>query len=261
MVASLTRDPADEPDLAARLMKNAFSHLENELLEQKPLCILLAPEWRRSRDKPIGNDALVSIAGVVRSLGEISPPQKNWDTILSNMLQIPILQPDNAPVYRSAVLPLPKALGLIGNCDSSVTDQVRSWFTALIEDQDILDSIAIDSVTLADSASRIGAQLRSRWFRGIRRETVFLDINVLRFPDADHPFFELYKLKVDAWMQRWPFFSLRRSMNGLTGVFQAYKFQPQKSIINELSPQTLDKAIQEAEALLDSKGQLLLAFG
>ncbi|EKM58346.1 uncharacterized protein PHACADRAFT_182694 [Phanerochaete carnosa HHB-10118-sp] len=264
MVAAL---PRNDPDFVTRLMNSAFSHSEDvsvvirsydfrkELLAQKPLHVGLAPEWRRSYDRRAGRDSLVSMAGTMRSLAKIPPQERSWDKIISTMTQTPLLEPDNAPVHRSAVLPLPKALGFVGNCDSSVIDRIKSWFVSLVGDQEIMSALAVDIVVLADSASRLGTQLSLPRFRAVQQETTLLDINVIRFPDTGHPFFELYMLKVDAWSQRWPLFVPKEDMNGLSGAFQAHKFRPRTSIINELSPQTLERAVQEAEALLDSQGR------
>ncbi|GJE88710.1 hypothetical protein PsYK624_047930 [Phanerochaete sordida] len=264
MVTVPHRNTVAGSDFVARL-SSAFSHptdvnkvirsydLRKELLAQRPLRIALAPDWSRCREQRPGQEAKVSIAGVVRSLAELSAESRHWDTVLSNMTQIPLLEADTAPEHRSAALPTRKGLPLLGK-RSTLAERVQLWLSMLIGDEAIVKSLGLDTAALAESVTRLSAQIPSQYFKGVRREMPLIDINVLRFPDADYPFFELYRLKIDAWFQRWPLFSFRRAANGFTGVFQAYRFRPQKSIINDLAPQTVEKAVQEAEALLDSEG-------
>lgn len=234
-------------DLSQVLQTN---NLKEDLLDGRPLRIALAVTRSRTSEKRPGRDLLVATAAVLRSLTGIPDDERNWDTALSNMTQIPLLGPDPDPEHRSAALPSRGGIFSFGKRIGA--EKVKLWLSTLVANEDISDTLAIDSSALSDSLSLLGTRIPSHWLKGVRREQPFIDINVLWLPDGDRPYFMLYRIKVDAWFQRWPFFSFRRPVNGLAGVFQAYKFSPQKSMIDGLSPQLVEQAVSEANTFFDN---------
>ncbi|GJE88715.1 hypothetical protein PsYK624_047980 [Phanerochaete sordida] len=244
---------------------DAFSHSEDVSalirsfgdpkisLAQRPLCIGLAPDRAKCCDKDVGEVVKVSVATVTRSLSKIPAGEKHWETVLSAMAQVPLLESDGNNIHRSATFSCRSSSSFSADGEPSLQERISCWLFKLVGDEAIMDSLAVDALQLAlsRSVSRCTSQRSWSLFRGTRRELPLLDINVLRFPDSDRPFFELYRLRVDAWSQSWPFYTCSRATDGLTGVFQSHKFRMQKSLIYEVSRDTLDKAVEEAEIFLE----------
>ncbi|GJE88718.1 hypothetical protein PsYK624_048010 [Phanerochaete sordida] len=247
-----------------RLVDRAFSHpqdigdvirshdMDKETLAQQPLCIELAPEWGRGIDEPAGHEAMVAVTGVLRSLATIPPQGRSWDKVLSTLAQVPLLQPDTVPAYKSATLSCCASWNwtLFGKHEPSLPERVKSWVGELIGGKEAAISTTIDPALLIRSAASFSSQISPAYFHAIRQETALVDVAVLRFPNAEFPMFELYRLRIDAWAERRPLFAGGQAKIGLSGAYHSYKFQPQKSLIYEISPQTFKKAVAEAEALL-----------
>lgn len=74
--------------------------------------------------------------------------------------------------------------------------QVLTWFTALINDDDVLQSTKIDINVVGDIVGRVGAAVDSfvaAFYSQSNYDKRIVDVGVLRFPDPDHPFFKVCK--------------------------------------------------------------------
>ena len=59
-------------------------------------------------------------------------------------------------------------------------------------DREVIDCLAIDISQLVSIVSQVGSQISSQLFRSAKRtEMSLVDITVLRFPNAENPFFQV----------------------------------------------------------------------
>lgn len=77
-----------------------------------------------------------------------------------------------------------------------------------------------------------------------------VEIGVLRYPDIEHPYFKVYKIKLTAWSDCSRVLFVETNKNGITGEFNCRKYKPRDSIIAGLREEIVAKAVQEAEDLL-----------
>lgn len=95
----------------------------------RPLRVDLAPSWRSSTGDSgtLDKRCLVMISGTMRSLSNISPDSKNWDTIQSNLMQISLLSPDGHTTSRRASLRIPRSKGFSCIPGPSATDHAGKY--------------------------------------------------------------------------------------------------------------------------------------
>ncbi|KDR77777.1 hypothetical protein GALMADRAFT_65750, partial [Galerina marginata CBS 339.88] len=48
-----------------------------------------------------------------------------------------------------------------------------------------------------------------------KHEKTIVDIGVLRFPDQDHPYFQVYRIKIHAWSESERVFFVQEDSNGI----------------------------------------------
>lgn len=71
---------------------------------------------------------------------------------------------------------------------------MHDWFSNLIDDSDALDSTQIDSDILEKVVAQTGAMIDSfvsDFAQDEYHEKTMIDIEVLQFPDNDHPYFKV----------------------------------------------------------------------
>lgn len=168
-------------------------------------------------------------------------------------MQNPLLNPEANTASQRASLRIPKSTGRLCIPTPSVKDKpgkctplqssedahgqlLESWFDTLVGSPDVVTATAIDIDTIIHAASQLGSQIPSRLFRTVNCELPLVDITVLRFPDVNNPFFEvflraslvtgrtlrlhlqLYNLILYAWYQRRPILvPAKGNVDGLTG--------------------------------------------
>ncbi|KAH9886198.1 hypothetical protein C8Q73DRAFT_282765 [Cubamyces lactineus] len=214
----------------------------------------LTQESVKSMDKELK----VMIAGTMHALekerkkGEGIP----WETVVSVMTQNPLLEPNGDEIVRSDKL-IKEGHGLFkfdGSPDQAIVEQVNSWFVSLIRDEDILLSTRIDIKVMAAIVAQTGAMVKSfgsvLYEKEIHQKTI-VDIGVLRFPDLDHPYFKVYRIKLIAWSRSKRILAAQKDKNGIVGEFASRRFRPRKSTMEKLSQATIEKAVAEAEALFN----------
>jgi len=205
--------------------------------------------------KAMDKELKIMIAGTMRALAAIPEGQRNWDKILSTMMQNPLIEPDGtAHVARNDRF-IKAGINVFkfdGSPDAGIVKQVQNWFNALIADDDVVKSTKIDINILANIVAQTGATVdafATVFYKDERHEQTLVDIGVLRFPDTDKPYFKLYRIQLTAWSQSQRVLMVQDDQNGITGEYNARNFRPRKAIIDGLKADVMKKAIQEAENL------------
>jgi len=202
--------------------------------------------------KTMDDHLKIMIAATMKSLSQLKPEDRSWDRVMSNMMQNPLLEPSTDALNRADKLIKHEAhnFKFDGSPDAAIVKEVESWFVKFINDQDVLDSTKIDIHVLANIVAQTGATIDSfcTFFGKIEKhEKTLVDIGVLRFPDVDHPHFQVYRIKLHAWSQSIRILYHQDDTNGITGEYSSRKFKPRQSVIDGLKPETQKLAIQQAE--------------
>lgn len=166
------------------------------------------------------------IAGTVKTLASIPSSERTWDKIVSTMLQCSLVEPAGEVITRADTLTKsgtnvfkldgspdnaivkevhtysPSPLSSRSHCLPPSLTQVESWFTALIDDKDILRSTQIDVNVLAQIVAQTGATIDSFetfFFKQESHEKTLIDIGILRFPDLNNPHFKVRNIALPLW--------------------------------------------------------------
>ncbi|BBN08865.1 hypothetical protein MPTK1_4g15100 [Marchantia polymorpha subsp. ruderalis] len=204
--------------------------------------------------KALDENLKIMIAGTLITIGKLA--DKSWKSILSTMMQHELLEPFHKEVARSDKLIKESSsdFKFDGSPDALIVREVKSWFSKLIDDEDVLNQTKIDINTLAKIVAQSGAAVDSFeafWVKHEKHEQTLVDIGVLRFPDLEHPYFKLYRIKLTAWADSSRILFHQEDRNGITGEFNSRKFRPRESIMRELTKETREKARLRAESLFD----------
>jgi len=219
----------------------------------------LAPsfgELNQESVKMMDDELKIMISGTLHLLEKIPPKERTWDKVMSTMMQASLLEPSDGKVDRVDKL-LKSGVNVFkfdGSPDAAIVKEVEGWFSKLISDEDVLRSTKIDIKVLAQIVAQTGATIDSfetLFYKNESHEKTMVDIGILRFPDISHPYFKVYRIKLDAWSQSKRVLMVQDDQNGITGEFNARNFRPRKEVIAELAEKTKKKAIEETESLWD----------
>ena len=203
--------------------------------------------------KAIDDELKIMIAGSVRALNKLA--DKSWESVVACMMQNTLIEPvpDGEVTNADKLIKEDAAyFKFDGSPDQKVINEVHSWFTKLISDQDVLDNSKIDIDLLAKIVAQSGATIDSfatLFYKHEYHERTMLEIGVIRFPDLDNPHFKLYRIKLTAWSDCSRVLFGESNSNGITGVYNCKKFRPRASVISELKKSTKVQAVSEAEDL------------
>ncbi|KAF5623738.1 hypothetical protein F25303_11705 [Fusarium sp. NRRL 25303] len=179
---------------------------------------------------------------------------KSWDAVVRTMMQNEIAMPDGEGVARSDTL-VRNSLNdfkFDGGPDSSIVREVQTWFNRLVSDPDVLNSTKIDINVLAKIVAQTGATVdsfESFFAKEEHHEQTLVDIGVLRFPDIDHPYFKLYRIKLIAWSDSRRIMFHSEDKNGITGEYNCRVFRPRASVIDCLTQAAHAKAVATFDAM------------
>lgn len=242
----------------------SFSEIDvKDNTKQDYLHVGLAPAYGKLTSeamKTMDKNLKVMISGTLRLLEkkrkELNRPL-SWDDLLSTLMQNPLIDFDDSEagskVDRTDKLIKPAVTNFFkisGAPDPIVVREVETWFTNFIGDQDILDSTVIDIKIMARIVAQTGATIDSvaaLIHKIEHHEKTLVDIGVLRFPDPDHPYFKIYRIRLTAWSVSSRYIAWQEDSNGITGELNVRHFRPRKSIIDEMKKEVKDKAVEEAE--------------
>jgi len=207
--------------------------------------------------KTMDEELKIMIAGTTRQIAKIPVADRNFEKLVSVMMQNPLLEPtDLAAVHHSDTFQKngTNAFKFDGSPDSSIVREVAQWFDNLIQDTDVLQSTQIDINVLGKIVAQSGATIDSfetLFVKDESHEWEVLDIGVLRYPDLDHPYFKLFRIYLRAWSRSQRILFVQEDNNGITGDFQSRNFKPRQSTMDGISAEVRKKAVAEAEALFD----------
>ncbi|KAJ6620954.1 hypothetical protein B0H10DRAFT_1875405 [Mycena sp. CBHHK59/15] len=199
----------------------------------------------------------IMIAGTMRVLSKIPPPQRSWDKVIETMMQNTLLEPvgsDNINRVDKFIKEGTNVFKFDGSPDTTIMREVETWFTNLINDEDVLKSTKIDINVVGAIVAQTGATIdaiETLIYKSESHEKTLVDIGVLRFPDIDNPYFKVYHIKLVAWSQSQRILMVQNDTNGITGVYNCRKFKPRASVINGMKKEVKQKAISEAEHIFD----------
>ncbi|KAJ3571450.1 hypothetical protein NP233_g3746 [Leucocoprinus birnbaumii] len=208
--------------------------------------------------KKMDEQLKVIISGTMRSLEKKRADVKRaltWDEVMSVMMQNSLLEPADGKVDRADKMIKPSKLNAFkfdGSPNDTIVKEVQSWFTRFISDQDVLDATKIDIKVMGEIVAKTGATVtnfETFFYKEEHHEKTLIDIGILRFPDIDHPYFKVYRIKVTAWSASARFLFLQEDQSGITGEFNARNFRPRESVIRGLKKETVEQAVKEAEDL------------
>ncbi|KAM4066581.1 hypothetical protein HRG_000666 [Hirsutella rhossiliensis] len=197
----------------------------------------------------------VMIAGTMKVLGKQT--DKSWKAVLSTMMQNELLEPDGAEIARAdkMIKESVNDFKIDGSADENIVREAKTWFINLIADDDVIQSTKIDINVMAQIVAQTGATIDSfetLFAKNEHHEKDLVDIGVLRFPDFDHPFFKLYRIKLVAWSDCSRILFHQADKNGITGEFNCRIFRPRASVIDGLTDAARRKAISAANAMFDN---------
>jgi len=171
----------------------------------------------------------IMIAATMKILAKQS--DKSWKAVLSTMMQNEFIKADESEIARSDKLIKNSSSDFKtdGSPDATIVKEVKSWFTKLISDDDVLQSTKIDIDVLGRIVAQSGATIDSFetfFAKREKHEQTLIDIGVLRFPDIEKPYFKLYRIKLTAWSDSSRILFHQEDKNGITGEFNSRIFRP-----------------------------------
>ncbi|KAJ6568538.1 hypothetical protein B0H19DRAFT_1065364 [Mycena capillaripes] len=204
--------------------------------------------------KDLDDELKIMIAGTMRSIAQVPAPQRSWEKILEVMMQNPLLEPEAFGTSRADKFVKEEVdfFKLDGSPDSLSVREVEPWFINLIQDNDVLKSSRINIGVMGNIVALTGATIDSfppAIYKNEYHEKTLVDIDVLCFPDIEHPHFKLFHIKLIAWSDSTRIMFAQNDMNGITGEFNSRIFNPRASVIAGLTESVKQQAIKEAENL------------
>ncbi|KAJ3574106.1 hypothetical protein NP233_g1981 [Leucocoprinus birnbaumii] len=178
-----------------------------------------------------------------------------WEEVMSVMMQNVLIVPDDEIIHRADKLikpSKPNAFKNDGSHSSAIVKEVEEWFKRLINDLELLGSTGIDISILGKIVALVGATVdgfRTLLYENDYHEKALVDVAVLCFPDVDHPYFKVYRIKLTAWSASARYLFAQEDRSGITGEFNARKFRPRTSVMDHLKQETISKIAKEAENL------------
>jgi len=203
----------------------------------------------------LDDEVKIALVGTVKTLTK--QKAKSYETVVSALMQTPLLEADEASnAARSDKLIRETSSDFeFEKTDSIIVGEAQSWFQTLISDEDVLKDIRFDINVLASVVAKTKVtidSIQSFFTQKEYHEQPLVDITVLRFPDAAHPYFKLYQIKLVAWVDSTRTLAHQTDKLGLTGEFTSKVFRPRSTVIEGLSESARASALVSASALFDA---------
>ncbi|KAI0885811.1 uncharacterized protein GGS22DRAFT_199973 [Annulohypoxylon maeteangense] len=186
----------------------------------------------------------VMITATVMMIEKMKPEKRKWSAVETAFLNNSVVEPFGDVVNRCDTL------------SSKVANifKVELWFHNLIQDADILSTTPVPITKLAEIVAWTGATITSIgtvFYKSEKHERTVVDIGILRFPDLTQPYFKVYHIELKASSRSDRYAPLQYDYNSIEGAFYSRKFRPREEVIRKMSPDVVDKAVHEANALFD----------
>ncbi|GJE88714.1 hypothetical protein PsYK624_047970 [Phanerochaete sordida] len=151
-----------------------------------------------------------------------------------------------------------KPKGFLADDALEVVSEIEKWLGDLVKNGDVLKAMNIDlrdvsRIITGDNVPmrRIAAQ---GWLPGYAKEgysEVLFDSGILRFPDKENPFFTVYHLRLDVWIEREKYFGIvAREHRGGHGVYTAQNIRLRDDVLGIIVPQVREQAKKEVVLLV-----------
>jgi hypothetical protein len=196
----------------------------------------------------------VMMYAVLQTFNRDAESKRNWNSVMSTLKNNPLIEeiPD-ANVHRDVGYENDEKSGR----NRQPNDHPFSnWFeTNLISDNNVIEDTAFDMDALEKIIAQPGTTNvepatppRNHYAR-----KQLVDISILRFPDLDNPFIQVYRLQLAAWNSityRMKSRQIRQIIrNGVDGVFDSTKFRPRESVLRSIAAHVIAGAVAEIDDL------------
>ncbi|KAK6530796.1 hypothetical protein TWF281_007633 [Arthrobotrys megalospora] len=131
---------------------------------------------------------------------------------------------------------------------------VSTFINKLINDPDVVNSLQFDNKTLAKIVSETGATVRDfevNFSASEYEEKTILEVLVLRYPDLNHQYLKLYRVKFTAIRDNRTRLFYEEKRNCLRGEVDIQKFRPRDSIWDMISSEIRHRAVGTLMTMLD----------
>lgn len=211
--------------------------------------------------KQMDEQLKVCIAGTVHELSKVTEnnQQPSWDKVVEVMQQNTLVEPcPNEPpvnVHDRYINNSSGAFMVDGKPSQDRINEILMWFQNVVKDDDVLKATAINHAEVEKLARIVGetgvsvSDIGSIFHGEENVQRTLLDVGVLRFPDLDHPYFKVYRLKLHAWRSSTRDLFVEKNSNGLDVEFNCRKYKPRESVLAAIRREVIDRAAREAEAL------------
>ncbi|TFK61311.1 hypothetical protein BDN72DRAFT_849801 [Pluteus cervinus] len=199
------------------------------------------------------------ILGTTKAIAGIPPEDRTWQNIVATLQNASLIEPCGEEINESykRTKQLKGFIKFDGSPNPDIVNEVETWIQDLISGNDILDATMIDAKepakTLAQSGAatfKLGLGLPSATFYTEESRETVCEIGVLRYPDNDHPYFKLFRIKVLTLSSCRRVFLYQHDNNSVTIDLVTRRYKPRVSILDMIKKETRLAAVKEAESLL-----------
>jgi hypothetical protein len=196
------------------------------------------------------------LVGTLRAFNRNPQSTNNWESVMSTMLNNPLLEEEERyRVHREER----KEIEMKSSTEIDA-DKMRLWYFNFLNDFDVFSDTTTTVSKLADmnvytrAKARLEASGVNSFVTLFRRdetvETEVIDLGIIRFPDANHPYIKIYRIQVRVWSDATRILFFRRMRHGLYAIFDSARFKPREAVMRRISSTVMDQAVAVANELL-----------
>ncbi|EPS45517.1 hypothetical protein H072_439 [Dactylellina haptotyla CBS 200.50] len=255
LMTNFASDPAKLVGILNDSSKNSTLHTVSS---EGSINIGLAPSFGtlKANIKEL-DDALVGIVAIsTKEIQKLPPSDRTFEKIRATLLQNAAIEPhgDHYQAYDTFTKASNDAFRFDGSPDSGIVADVLNFFRKLINDSDVLNSLNFDKNVVARMVAESGATVRNFetfFSANEHEEKTVLEVAVLRYPDLDHPYLKLYRVKLKAIRDCKRVLFAENNRNSIQGEVDIQKFKPRQSVWASISQPVRDKARASVVAMIE----------
>ena len=130
---------------------------------------------------------------------------------------------------------------------------MEQWIKNLISDEDVLKDLNFSPTAFAEIVAQTGATITdvaTFFAKSESHKRDVLNIGILRFPDLEHPYFKVYRVKLTAWSHCIRVLFVEQNTNGITGEYHCRRFKPRERYLRSLRPAAMRAAVDMLDELM-----------